>query len=166
MTGTHPVPLTHDPIEAKLSPADDRVLLNNWLPPRVGVVPKIRIGRRWINVLWALPAGFVLAVIGVAVAQALRELPAVQGFLVRYPGVPQSARAVSAGFPAWLRVQHFLNLFFMAFIIRAGIQILADHPRLYWKRDCTPLSAQGRHQTGDPRPVKSEETHTSRQASL
>ena len=25
---------------------------------------------------------------------------------------------------------------------------------------------QGRHQTGDPRPVKSEETHTSRQASL
>jgi len=24
------------------------------------------------------------------------------------------------------------------FISRAGIQILADHPRLYWKRDCTP----------------------------
>jgi sulfoxide reductase catalytic subunit YedY len=31
-----------------------------------------------------------------------------------------------------------MNLFFMAFIIRAGLQILADHPRLYWKRDCTP----------------------------
>jgi len=29
-------------------------------------------------------------------------------------------------------------MFFMLFIIRAGIQILADHPRLYWKRDCTP----------------------------
>jgi sulfoxide reductase catalytic subunit YedY len=143
MTGVHRVPLMHDPIEAKLSPADDRVLLNNWLPPQVGVVPKIRIGRRWINVLWALPAGFVLAVIGVAVAQALRELPAVQDFLVRYPGVPPSARIVSTGFPAWLRVQHFLNLFFMAFIIRAGIQILADHPRLYWKRDCTPGSERG-----------------------
>ncbi len=26
----------------------------------------------------------------------------------------------------------------MMFIIRAGLQILADHPRLYWKRDCTP----------------------------
>jgi len=26
----------------------------------------------------------------------------------------------------------------MLFIIRAGIQILADHPRLYWNRDCTP----------------------------
>ena len=138
MTNTQSVPLPHDPIEASLSPADDRVLLNDWLPPQVGVVPKIRIGRRWINVLWALPIGFVLAVIGVAVAQALRELPAVQDFLVRYPGVPPSALAVTTGFPAWLRVQHFLNLLFMAFIIRSGIQVLADHPRLYWKRDCTP----------------------------
>jgi len=38
----------------------------------------------------------------------------------------------------WLRVQHYLNMFFMYFIMRAGIQILADHPRLYWNRDCTP----------------------------
>ena len=135
---TDPGPLTHDPIEANLSPADDRVLLSNWLPPKVGVVPKIRIGHRWINVLWALPVGFLLAVMGVAVAQALRELPAVQEFLVRYPGVPPSMPAVNAGFPAWLRIQHFLNLFFMVFIVRAGIQVLADHPRLYWKRDCTP----------------------------
>ena len=65
MTNTHPAPLTPDPIEANLSPADDRVRLNNWLPPQVGVVPKIRIGQRWINVLWVLPLGFVLAVIGV-----------------------------------------------------------------------------------------------------
>ena len=65
MTSTQPITLVHDPIEANLSPADDRVLLNDWLPPQVGVVPKIRIGRRWINVLWALPLGFVLAVIGV-----------------------------------------------------------------------------------------------------
>src|ERR1017187_6039729 len=150
MTSTHPVPLTHDAIKANLSPADDRVLLNSWLPPQVGVVPKIRIARHWINVLWALPVSFVLAVIGVAVAEALRELPAVQDFLVRHPGVPPSARAVTAGFPAWLRVQHFLNLFFMAFIIRAGIQILADHPRLYWKRDCTPGTEWFRFQTAVP----------------
>jgi DMSO/TMAO reductase YedYZ molybdopterin-dependent catalytic subunit/thiosulfate reductase cytochrome b subunit len=129
---------SHDPLEGKLSPADDRVLLNDWLPPQAGVVPKIRIGQHWINVLWVLPISFVLAVIGVAIAQALRELPAVQEFLVFYPGVPPTARAVTDGFPAWLRVQHFLNLLFMAFIIRSGIQVLADHPRLYWKRDCTP----------------------------
>src|SRR5450759_3680603 len=138
MTSTHRVPLPHDPIEAKLSPADDRVLLNDWLPPQVGVVPKIRIGRHWINGLWILPVGFVLDVIGVAVAQALRQLPAVPEFLVRSPGVPPTPRSVTAGFPAWLRVQPLLNLLFMAFIIRSGIQVLADHPRLYWKRDCTP----------------------------
>ena len=140
----------HDPIEANLSPADDRILLNDWLPPKVGVVPKIRIGQRWINVLWALPLGFLLIVIGVAVAQALRELTTVQDFLVRYPGAPTSARVVTAGFPAWLRVQHFLNLLFMAFIIRAGIQILADHPRLYWKRDCTPGTDWFRFQKAVP----------------
>ena len=100
--------------------------------------------------MWALPLGFVLTVIGVAVAQALRELPAVQDFLLRYPGVPPSARIVRAGFPAWLRVQHFLNLFFMAFIIRAGVQVLADHPRLYWKRDCTPGTEWFRFQKAVP----------------
>jgi methionine sulfoxide reductase catalytic subunit len=141
---------SHDPIEAKLSPADDRVLLNDWLPPQAGVVPRIRIGRYWINVLWALPVCLVLAVIGVAVAQALRELPAVQEFLMRYPGVPPSAWAVTTGFPMWLRVQHFLNLLFMAFIIRSGIQVLADHPRLYWKRDCTPGTDWFRFQKAVP----------------
>jgi methionine sulfoxide reductase catalytic subunit len=113
VTSTRPVLLAHDPIEANLSPADDRVLLNDWLPPQAGVVPKIRIGRRWVNVLWVLPFGFliaVIAVIGVSVAQALRELPAVQDFLVRYPGVPPSIPTVSTGFPAWLRVQHFFVL--------------------------------------------------------
>ena len=135
---TDPVPPTHDPLAAKLSRADDRVRLSNWLPRQVGVVPRVRIGRRWINVLWALPVGFALIVVCVAVAQALREVPAVRDFLVRYPGAPVSSRTVTAGFPIWLRIQHFLNLFFMAFIVRSGIQVLADHPRLYWKRDCTP----------------------------
>src|SRR5579872_1892837 len=143
-------PMTPEPLEGALGGAGDRVLLNDRLPPQVGVVPKIRIGRHWINVLWALPIGFVLGVIGVAVAQGLRELPTVQDFLMRYPGVPASAVAVSAGFPAWLRVQHFLNILFMAFIVRAGIQVLADHPRLYWKRDCTPGTEWFRFQKAVP----------------
>ena len=60
-----------------------------------------------------------------------------QQFLTRYPGIPVRTGG-SDGFPLWLRVQHFLNMLFMFFIIRSGIQILADHPRLYWNRDCTP----------------------------
>ena len=140
----------HDPLATTLTVADDRVRLNHWLPPQTGVVPRIRIGQRWINVLWALPLIFVLLVIGIAVAQALRELPVVQHFLLSYPGIPPSAVAVITGFPVWLRMLHFLNLFFMAFIIRAGVQILADHPRLYWKRDCTPGTEWFRFQKAVP----------------
>jgi sulfoxide reductase catalytic subunit YedY len=83
----------HDPLATKLSTADDRVRLNEWLPPQAGVVPRIRIGRRWINTLWVLPLTFVLLVTGVAVAQGLRGLPAVNEFLARYPGAPASAAA-------------------------------------------------------------------------
>src|SRR5690348_11248318 len=104
MRSSHNMSPAHDPIASNLSAADDRVRLNEWLPPQAGVVPKIRIGERWINVLWALPLIFVLLVIGVAVAQALRELPAVQDFLVRYPGIPTSDVAVTSGFPHWLRL--------------------------------------------------------------
>ncbi|MBO0733236.1 MAG: molybdopterin-dependent oxidoreductase [Methylocapsa sp.] len=128
----------HDPIASTLSSADDRVILSHWLPPRAGIVPQIRIGRRWINILWAIPFGAACLVLLIAVAQSLRELPSIQAFLKTYPGIAQAAPSVESGFPWWLQLQHFLNAFFMMFIIRAGIQILADHPRLYWRRDCTP----------------------------
>ena len=150
MTNFREIFRPHDLLATSLSSADDRVRLSHWLPPQAGVVPKVRIGQHWINVLWALPVVFVLLVAGVATAQALRALPAVQQFILHYPGIPASATAVTTGFPVWLRVQHFLNLFFMAFIIRAGVQILADHPRLYWKRDCTPGTEWFRFQKAVP----------------
>jgi len=128
----------HDPLAATLSAADDRLVLSDWTPPKSGIVPLVRIGGRWVSVLWALPIGFALLVLLIAAAQSLREIPAVKTFIAHYPGIAQAAPSVDSGFPAWLRWQHFLNMLFMMFIIRAGIQILADHPRLYWKRDCTP----------------------------
>ena len=88
--------------------------------------------------MWALPIGAAALVLLIALAQSLRELPGVQAFIKEYPGIAQSAPSVDSGFPWWLQLQHFLNMLFMMFIIRAGIQILADHPRLYWTRDCTP----------------------------
>ncbi len=128
----------HDPLAAGLSGADDRIRMSKWLPPQEGVVPRIRIGRRWINVLWLIPLAAALLILGVAVAQQLRTMPGVQAFIAHYPGGTPVSRAVYSGFPLWLRLLHFFNIFFMMFIIRAGIQILADHPRLYWRRDCTP----------------------------
>ncbi|GCF09854.1 molybdopterin-dependent oxidoreductase [Dictyobacter arantiisoli] len=46
----------------------------------------------------------------------------------------------SLGFPLWLRLTHFINLLFLGFLIRSGIQILAAHPRLYWNDGCKPES--------------------------
>ncbi|HEU4684887.1 MAG TPA: molybdopterin-dependent oxidoreductase [Nitrospira sp.] len=44
------------------------------------------------------------------------------------------------GFPIWLRVNHFINLFCIFFLMRSGLQILADHPKLYWNDHCRPGS--------------------------
>lgn len=140
----------HDPLEVSLSSADDRVRLSHWMPPQAGVMPKVRIGRHWVSLLWALPAAFVILIVAIAVAQALRQQPSVQAFLIHYSGAPASVQPMTSGFPPWLRLSHFLNLSFMVFIIRAGIQILADHPRLYWKRDCTPGTEWFRFQKDVP----------------
>ena len=121
------------------------------MPPQTGVIPRIRIGGRWINVLWLIPLSFVVLLLAIAVAQHLRSVPAVQAFISQYPGTTPAARAVYSGFPPWLRIQHFLNLFFMIFIMRSGIQILADHPRLYWRRDSTPGSEWFRFQQELPK---------------
>ena len=144
-------PSTPEPLEAALTGADDRLRLNHWLPPQTGIVPRICIGQRWVNVLWALPIGAAVLVVLIAVAQSLRELPGVKTFIEHYPGIAQSAPSVDSGFPCWLQLQHFVNMFFMLFIIRAGIQILADHPRLYWKRDSTPGTDWFRFQVPVPK---------------
>jgi methionine sulfoxide reductase catalytic subunit len=47
---------------------------------------------------------------------------------------------MDGSFPLWLRANHFINLFCMFLLIRSGIQILADHPKLYWNDHSTPGS--------------------------
>jgi len=143
--------MTPDPLEATLSDADDRLLMSHWLPPKAGIAPRIRIGRRWISVLWAIPIGAVALVLLIAIAQSLRELSGVKAFIEHYPGIAQTAPSVDSGFPWWLQLQHFINMFFMLFILRAGVQILADHPRLYWRRDCTPGTDWFRFQVPIPK---------------
>lgn len=145
------MPLSHDPLAEKLTDVDDRTRLSGWLPPQEGVVPRIRLGRRWINVLWAIPLAVALLILGIAIAQQLRTMPDVQEFIARYPGVTPASEAVHSGFPLWLRLMHFFNFFLMIFIIRSGIQILADHPRLYWRRDSTPGKEWFRFQHEVPR---------------
>ena len=138
MVGFSQNPQAHDSLEARISRASDSIEPSTWLPPQWAQIPRIRIGKRWVNVLWILPLAFVILVLGIAVCQGLYDSQWFHGFAARYPGISKSALAVYSGYPLWLRVTHFLNMLFMFFIIRSGIQILADHPRLYWNRDCTP----------------------------
>ena len=144
-------PPSPEPLRAKLSDADDRIRLNHWMPPQQGIFPRIRIGSRWINTLWVLPISAAALLCLIALAQSLRELPSVMAFIQSHPGIAQSAPSVDSGFPWWLHLQHFLNMFFMLFIMRAGLQILADHPRLYWGRDCTPGTDWFRFQVPVPK---------------
>jgi methionine sulfoxide reductase catalytic subunit len=48
------------------------------------------------------------------------------------------------GFPLWLRLTHYFNLLLMVLLIRSGLSILFDHPRLYWSVHCTPGSEWAR----------------------
>lgn len=94
--------------------------------------PSVRIGRHWVSFAWLAVGALVALAVIVAVAMQLRTYGWVQSFIAHYPGTSASyAQPVTTGFPAWLRWQHFFNIVFMMFIIRSGLQILADHPRLY-----------------------------------
>jgi thiosulfate reductase cytochrome b subunit len=102
-------------------------------------VPSLRLGQRWVNSLWLVAIGIIGLILVIALAQQLRQYGWMQSFIERYPGTSNSyAHPVTTGFPAWLRWQHFLNIIFMMFIIRSGLQILADHPRLYLNSGCRP----------------------------
>lgn len=41
-------------------------------------------------------------------------------------------------YPVWLRIGHWLNVLFVTLLIRSGIEILATHPKLYWRNDSRP----------------------------
>lgn len=65
----------------------------------------------------------------------------IQWAIVGLPTISADAIADArgpVGFPAWLRTSHYINLFLMIVLIRSGLQILMDHPRLYWNVHSTP----------------------------
>jgi methionine sulfoxide reductase catalytic subunit len=152
---------------AQLTVGGDVVDPTTWagsVPQESGVAPRIRIGRdHWLNLLWLVPIGFALLLVGVAAAKGLRGMPAVQRFLVRYPGaVAPADGGRSPGLPVWSDVQHFFNLFLLIFITRSGLQILSDHPRLYWTRHSTP----GREWFRIQKPVPPDPLWTAKQDSI
>jgi sulfoxide reductase catalytic subunit YedY len=79
---------------------------------------------------------FALAIAAAYIQWAFAGLPS----LPSARQFPQQGGAQPYGFPAWLRLAHWVNFFFLILLIRSGLQILADHPRLYWNVHCTPGS--------------------------
>jgi sulfoxide reductase catalytic subunit YedY len=132
-----------DPLEASLaSRRQGPITLDDWvggIPQDRAKLPSVRIGRRWFSSLWLVPLGIVALVLSIAIVREMTRYGWYQDFIARYPGTSTDyVEPVASGFPWWLRWQHFLNLLFMMFMIRAGLQILADHPRLYFTIDCKP----------------------------
>lgn len=121
---------------------DGRIVVSEWaggIPQERATIPRVRLGRRWFNTLWLVPLVLAGMLLSIAVAQHLRHYGWMQDFIARFPGTSDSyVRAVDSGFPWWLRWQHFFNLVFLMFIVRSGLQILADHPRLYFDPGCRP----------------------------
>ena len=152
---------------SQLTTGEDVVDPATWagsVPVARGIAPRVRVGRsRWFNLLWLLPIGFVFLIAAVAAAKGLRATGSVQRFIEDYPGTitaPSAERSV--GLPIWVGAQHFLNLFLMIFIIRSGVQILSDHPRLYWTRHSTP----GRDWFRVQRPVPTDPLWTAKEDSI
>lgn len=121
---------------------DGRIVVDEWaggIEETKARMPQLRIGQRWVSALWLIPIAGVGLVVTIAVAQQLRTYGWMQYFIRQYPGARGDyAPVITTGMPGWLRIQHALNLMFMLFIIRAGLQILADHPRLYLNAGCKP----------------------------
>ena len=91
--------------------------------------------------LWVRPS----LVFGAGVAVLLFLAPAwIQWAMAGLPNIVPSPGAASSssphGFPLWLRLCHFLNFAFIMLLIRSGVCILMDHPRLYFNDHCTPGS--------------------------
>lgn len=90
----------------------------------------------WAKAAAAAAAVVVLLLVVFLLAKWLRTLPAVESFLLQFPGHTELPEAAPTGLPSWLGWQHFLNAFFMVLIIRTGWQVRTTaRPKAYWTRN-------------------------------
>ncbi len=98
--------------------------------------PEDRRFRIWVRPsILVLLLSLVLACLVLAWFQhAIYGLPHIAPSPASIEGAPSGPH----GFPVWIRWCHFFNLFFLFMLIRSGLSILMDHPRLYLNDHCTP----------------------------
>ncbi|MFE5672167.1 cytochrome b/b6 domain-containing protein [Agromyces sp. NPDC056523] len=90
------------------------------------------------RVAWGVGIALVAFVIAVVVARVLRGIPAVEAFIGEYPGIVPPPDGAPVGIPAWLGWQHFLNAFFLALLVKTGLELRGKRrPPGFWTRDNT-----------------------------
>jgi len=98
--------------------------------------PKDRRFRIWIRpsiLIWT--GAVILSIVAASwIEVAVAGLP----YIPPIPQIYPNDFAGPHGFPLWVRYCHFFNFLFVMMLIRSGLSILADHPRLYFNDGCTP----------------------------
>lgn len=91
--------------------------------------------------IWIRPSFIVvvifLALIPLVLAWGQRAIFGLP-YLAPVPEFNSATFAEVHGFPWWLRWAHFFNFVFLMMLVRSGLSILMDHPRLYFNNGCTP----------------------------
>jgi DMSO/TMAO reductase YedYZ molybdopterin-dependent catalytic subunit/thiosulfate reductase cytochrome b subunit len=119
----------HQAATDEVAPRDHATEQDAVAPARVAHSPRVRL-----STLLPLVLPIVLAMIAAYV----------QWFTVGLPTVPvpreltPQTTTLPYGFPSWIGITHYVNLLFMVLLARSGLQVLMDHPRLYWNVHCTP----------------------------
>ena len=87
-----------------------------------------------VSTFLPLMATFAVVLIAAYAQWAISGLPVVSAS----PHFTPETATRPYGFAAWIRLTHYVNFLFLVLLIRSGVQILMDHPRLYWNVHCTP----------------------------
>lgn len=85
-----------------------------------------------------LALALILGAAVVLLANVVRALPAVESFILRFPGESHLPAGTPEGIPPWVGVTHFLNMLLMLLVIRTGWQLRTGaKPDSYWTRNNT-----------------------------
>lgn len=97
--------------------------------------PERRSGRRLVFIVQRRYLVWLAVAVAIPIAAAWIQFVAF--------GIPAEPSAIvsgapAQGFPGWIRWTHYADIVFLFLLVRSGLSILVDHPRLYWNDDCTP----------------------------
>jgi sulfoxide reductase catalytic subunit YedY len=122
----------------------------------------VRLGWRFYSRWWLLAGAAAAGIVLIAAAKVYVASGTGRGFLRHHACIALASPVSHAGMPAFVRWTHLLSFFFLVVIVRSGLQVLADHPRLYATVHCTP----GREWLRFRGPVPTDQVWTAKQDTI